>query len=90
MFKIPQNTLQAAEDRLRLFVSQTFWANMTVYKCFLAAQAIARRGENVDRCFFGVSPGGTGQSLYSHFLASMYGVLHEFYDPNVWYRDEEP
>jgi len=81
--------LLVTEQRLRRFIAQTFWCNVDVYRCMLAAQAIAKRGENIDRIFIGVSPGGTGQSLYSHFLASMYGPLHYYFDPTVWFRDEE-
>lgn len=81
--------LEATEQRLVRFISQTFWCNVDVYECMLAAQALAKRGENIDRIFIGVSPGGTGQSLYSHFLASMYGPLHYYFDPTVWFRDEE-
>ena len=74
---------------LSQFYNQTFWAIQPVLNCFFAAQALARRGINVDRCFMGVSPGGTGQSLYSTLLAAQYGSLHYFYDPNIWFHDEE-
>lgn len=66
--------LSGVVERLRRFINQTFWANAEVY---------------MDKCLFGVSPGGTGQPMYCHFFAAMYGALHEFFDPNVWYHDEE-
>ena len=54
-----------------------------------AAQALAKRLENIDRCFIGVSPGGVGQSLYSAHLEAVYQHNHAFFDPNVWYHDDE-
>jgi hypothetical protein len=50
--------LQDHLDGLKKFIGQTFWANNDVYLCFQAAQALAKRGANIDRCFIGVSPGG--------------------------------
>ncbi len=91
--RIPHSLMDPVEashrDRLLTFISQTFWANSDAYACCQAAQALARRGLNVDRCFIGISPGGVGQSLYSSFLAAMYGHNHAFFDPNIWYDDQE-
>ena len=78
-----------AKARVHKFYMETFWTNLQVYKCCQAAAALAKRGENIDRCFIGVSPGGVGQSLYSSHLAAMYGPLHAFFDPNVWYMEED-
>jgi hypothetical protein len=90
---IPHNlldpVLQEATEALDTFYTQTFWANVDVFMCCQAAQALARRGINVDRCFIGVSPGGVGQSLYSSHLAAMYGPLHRYFDPNLFYHDDE-
>ena len=74
------------KERLSEFYKQTFWANLAVFKCCHAALALAKRGENVTRCFIGRSPGGVGQSLYSAHLDAMMGRLHAFFDPNVWYQ----
>ena len=41
------------------------------------------------RLFIGLSNGGVGQSLYSDHLAAMYAHNHSFFDPNIWYNDEE-
>ncbi len=49
--------MDAANSLLR-FYEQTFWCNQPVFACFQAAQALAKRGENLDRCFIGLSPGG--------------------------------
>ena len=46
-------------------------------------------GENIDRCFIGISPGGAGQSLYSAHINAVYGVNHAFIDPNIWYDEHE-
>ena len=80
---------QDADQGLKIFITQTFWANCEVYLCFQAAQALAKRGENICRCFIGISPGGVGQSLYSMHLHAVYGPLHCFFDPNIWYHDDE-
>ncbi|CAE7650574.1 unnamed protein product [Symbiodinium sp. CCMP2592] len=76
-------------QRVRKFYSQTFWCNFDVFRCCMAAAALAKRGLNIDRCFIGISPGGVGQSLYSLHLAAMFGSNHAFFDPNVWHNDEE-
>ncbi|CAE7834976.1 unnamed protein product [Symbiodinium sp. CCMP2592] len=76
-------------ERVQLFYERTFWCNLDVFKCFQAAIAIAKRGFNVDRCFTGISPGGVGQSLYSHHLSEMYKHNHSYFDPNIWHLDEE-
>jgi hypothetical protein len=81
--------LADSQDRLELFYKQTFWSNIDVFKRCQAAQALAKRGENIDRCFVGESPGGVGQSLYSAHLAAMYAHNHSYFDPNVWYHDDE-
>jgi hypothetical protein len=81
--------LEAAQDEVYEFYRQTFWANVEVFRCFQSAIALALRGENIDRCFIGVSPGGVGQSLYSGLLAAMYDKLHTYFDPNIWYHDDE-
>lgn len=49
--------LQVTEERLQMFYRQSFWCNIKVFRCFHAAQALAKRGENIDRCFIGISPG---------------------------------
>ena len=81
--------LRVAQERFELFVRQTFWCNEDFFGCCLAAQALAKRGENVDRCFIGESAGGTGQSLYSSHLAAVYKHNHAFIDPNLWHNEDE-
>ena len=90
---IPHNLLDPVMEanctKLCKFYSRTFWANKDVFLCCQAALALAKRGINVDRCFIGESPGGVGQSLYSLHLATMLGNNHGFFDPNVWYNEDE-
>ena len=81
--------LQANMDRLQKFYRETFWCNIDVFRCCQAALALAKHGLNVDRCFFGQSPGGVGQSLYSQHLSVMLGDNHAFFDPNIWHNEEE-
>ncbi|CAL1154379.1 unnamed protein product, partial [Cladocopium goreaui] len=68
-----------ASARLEKFFQQTFWRNF---------EALAKRGENIDRRFIGESLGGVGQSLYSSHLNAVCGQNHAF-DPNIWYDEQE-
>eukprot|EP00435_Cladocopium_sp_Y103_P017516 s1987_g4.t1 len=81
--------LAHVQARLQKFYSQTFWANNAVFECCLSAMALAKRGFNVDRCFIGESPGGVGQSLFSLHIDAMLGPNHGYFDPNVWYNEDE-
>jgi len=49
--------IQTALEELKVFIEQTFWCNGHVVKCMQAAQALAKRGGNIDRCFIGINPG---------------------------------
>ena len=80
---------QPIQERLRLFYSRTFWGNIQVFKCGQAAQALAKRGLNVVRMFIGLSSGGVGQSLYSTHLQAMYAHNFAFFDPQIWFNEEE-
>ena len=81
--RIPHPLLDPVMDsnmeRLQLFYKRTFWCNLDVFRCFQAAIAIVKLGFNVDRCFIGISPGGVGQSLYSHHLSEMYKHNHSYF-----------
>ena len=87
--KLLDPVLESAKQQLEAFFKTTFWENISVFVCCQAAQALAKRGENIDRCFIGVGPGGVGQSLYSHLLSNMYGHNHAYVDPNVWFHEDE-
>ena len=82
---VPQDVF----DRLQKFYSQTFWGNIVVFKCGQAAQALAKRGLNVVRLFIGLSSGGVGQSLYSLHLQRMFGHNFAYFDPNIWFNEDE-
>ncbi|CAJ1456297.1 unnamed protein product, partial [Effrenium voratum] len=82
---VPQHSV----ERLHKFYAQTFWCNVEVFKCCQAAQALAKRGLNVTRLFIGLSSGGVGQSLYSSHLQALYGHNFAYFDPNIWYHEEE-
>lgn len=56
---------------------------------YLYSEALAKRGDNVTRCFIGCGPGGVGQSLYSSHLNAVYKHNHSFFDPNIWFNEEE-
>ena len=86
---LPDPVLGHAKSRLQKFLKETFWCNQDYYKATLAAIALAKRSENIDRCFIGESSGGTGQSLFSSHLAAVYGHNHAFIDPNLFHNEEE-
>jgi len=53
-------------------------------------QALAKRGHNVDAITLYWGPGGVGMSLYSAHLHAVYGPTnHRYFDPNVFYADDE-
>ena len=81
--------LESAQSRLETFFFQTFWCNEDFFDCCRAALALAKRGENIDRCFIGESGGGTGQGLYSNHLAAVHKHNHAFIDPNLWHNEDE-
>ncbi|CAE7603156.1 unnamed protein product [Symbiodinium natans] len=66
--------------RLTKFYRQTFWSNV---------EALAKRGINVVRLFMGLSSGGVGQSLYSAHLEAMYVHNFAYFDPQIWFNEEE-
>ena len=82
---VPQDVVA----RVQKFYAQTFWGNINVFRCCQAAQALAKRGINVVRVFIGLSGGGVGQSLYSTHLQAMYGHNFSFFDPQIWFNEEE-
>lgn len=81
--------LDSARSRLEMFYAQTFWCNSEFFDCCQAAIGLAKRGENIDRCFIGESGGGAGQGLYSSHLAAVYKHNHAFIDPNLWHNEDE-
>ena len=85
-----QDTVSVAiMDQLEVYYQNSFWRIPEVFECIQAAQALCKRGINVDRLFIGMSPGGVGQSVFSAHLAAIYGHNHHYYDPNVWCNDDE-
>ena len=69
---------------------QTFWGIHAAFEAGQAAQALAKRGINIDSLFTYWGPGGAGLSLFTSHLAAMYGPTnHKYFDPNVFYQDEE-
>ena len=83
------SVLACAQDKVRRFFMQTFFKNEHAFQCCMAALGIALRGLNVDRCFWGVGPGGVGQSLFTAHLDAVLGNLHAYLDTNIYYSDEE-
>lgn len=63
--------------------------NALALQCQLSALALALRGGNIDRCFWGIGPSGVGQSLFTGHLTALLGSLHAYLDTNVYYSGEE-
>lgn len=55
-------------------LQETFWKNGMVLECHYAALALALRGCNVDRAFWGLGPGGVGQSLFTAHLEAQHYI----------------
>ena len=69
---------------------KTFWANTNAFRYCQACFEIAKRGMNVNEIAIFLGPGGVGLSLYSSHIAAMYGAAnHKYFDPNVFYQDDE-
>lgn len=81
--------LDAAMQRVKRFYAQTFYKNGPAFQCSLSALALALKGHNVDRCFWGIGPGGVGQSLFTAHLAALLGRLHAYLDTNIYYTEDE-
>ena len=82
--------LKAAMDRVQTCYQQTFWSIPTAFRFGQACQALAKRGHNVDTITLYWGAGGVGLSLYTAHLHAMYGPAnHKYFDPNVFYQDDE-
>ncbi|CAK0846846.1 unnamed protein product, partial [Prorocentrum cordatum] len=82
--------LDAAVARVQKIYSQTFWSIPDAFVFGQAAQALAKRGYNVDTITVYWGPGGVGLSLLTSHLEAMYGHKnHKYFDPNVFFVDDE-
>jgi hypothetical protein len=82
--------LEHVMDKVHTCYAQTFWSLHPAWEAHQAAIALAKRGDNVDHMFLLWGSGGVGLSLISSHLHAIFGHdLHKFYDPNVFYTDEE-
>ena len=71
-------------------MEQTFWACSRGFEFCQACEELALRGHNIDQITVLLGPGGVGLSLFTAALASRYGpVNHRYFDPNIFYQDEE-
>ncbi|CAK0822362.1 unnamed protein product [Prorocentrum cordatum] len=80
---------EAVNTELQTFLGQTFWDNGSALDCQLAAMCLVLQGENIDRCFWTIGPGGVGQSLLTHLVDNVFSGLHAFLDTTVYYDDHE-
>ena len=82
--------LLAATEDVNGFLASTFWGNHAGLQACRAALALAKRGQNILQCFIMLGAGGCGLSLFTELIASSLGEdLHKYFDPFVFYDDEE-
>ena len=81
--------LDAAISRCEQIYQRTFWSNANAFEFCQANMEMARRGHNVDQITIMLGPGGVGLSLFTAHIAAMFGSLHRFFDPNIFYQDDE-
>ena len=91
---VPRHTedpvLLAALQEVEDYVRTTFWCNINGWRACHAALALAKRGLNVLPAFIMLGAGGVGLSLLTDLIAGSLGEsLHKFFDPFVFYDDEE-
>ncbi len=75
--------LQSAKGRVDQFFKQTYWMNGPALEATFAALSLALRGLNVDRAFWGIGPGGVGQSLRTAHFEAMLAHNHGVLDMNI-------
>ena len=87
---IQDPVLLAAVGEVEDYIRTTFWCNINGWRACQAALALAKRGLNVLPAFIMLGAGGVGLSLLTDLVAGAMGEsLHEFFDPFVFYDDEE-
>ena len=84
------SVLEAVVKELEDAMAKTFWALPNAYQYGQACQALAKRGLNIDAITLYLSAGGVGMSVYSEMMVASYGdEKHRYFDPNLFFIDEE-
>ncbi|CAK0856925.1 unnamed protein product, partial [Prorocentrum cordatum] len=82
--------LMAATDDANKFLSSTFWCNFEALNAIRSAPAMAKGGLHVLQCYIFLGAGGCGLSLFTDPIATSMGdELHKYFNPFVFYDDEE-
>jgi hypothetical protein len=77
-------------DEVEQVYQNTFWASFDAYEVCMAALALAKRGMNIESMFLLWGSGGVGLSLLTTHLEAVYThEPHRYFDPNIFYNDEE-
>jgi hypothetical protein len=88
--KMMDRKLLTAIARCQKIYQQTFWANAAALEYVQACVEYAKRGFNINELGIFLGPGGVGLSLFTAHLAAMVGAQnHRYFDPNVFYQDDE-
>ena len=90
---INRSLTAAADDRvvvrLMRFLNSSFYDNSYAMTCTIAGLGLALVGENVDRDFCIIWPGGAGRSLFTSLLRNSLRSMRGFFDCTSLYLDDE-
>ena len=82
--------VKAAREVVWKFLRDTFWCQIEGFKAIQAGLALAKRGLNVPQAIIHLGDGGVGLSLFTSLISGSLGEdLHKFFDPAIFYDDEE-
>ena len=79
----------SVKEAVETFYSTSFFGNKAALRAICAAMCLVLEGQNINRIFWTIGPGGVGQSLLSHHLHAVFAALHAFVDTTVFYSDDE-
>ena len=81
--------LGASQARLSAFFGIASYSNSEAVSCTISGLSIALIGENADRAFWTIGPGGVGQSLFTSLIHNAMAPTHGFFDCAALYLDDE-
>ena len=86
---MPDPLLLEAYGRLRQFLFSRFYDNLPALKLYLALEALAVHYVDTKITLFFQDDGGRGKSALSLLRVTVWGKLHAFADPSIFFTEEE-
>ena len=86
---LPDPVLDAVGGRLKKFLGSRFYENAGGLRLYLSLEAMAAHHENANVTLFFQDRGGKGKSALSALRANVWGQMHAFADPSIFFTDEE-